>query len=65
MLVENAVTLSPPSETPRVVSSLGMVRKPRTYKFRLAVNMRYVNLHLGSKGFKFEGLKDLACRAEK
>ncbi len=44
---------------------MGVVRKPRTYEFRLTVNMRYVNRHVGSKAFKFEGLKDLADLAEK
>jgi hypothetical protein len=29
-------------------------------KFRLMVNMKYVNRHLGQKAFKFEELKDLA-----
>ena len=48
-----------------MVSPLGVVRKPRTNKFRLTVNMRYVNRHLGKKAFKFEGLKDLADLAER
>ncbi len=65
MLAGNAVTLLPPCERPCVVSPLEVVRKPRTYKFRLTVNMRYVNRHLGNKAFKFEGLKDLADLAEK
>jgi hypothetical protein len=56
MLAGNAVTLLPPSERPWVVSLLGVVRKPRIDKFRLMVNMRYVNGHLGNKAFKFEGL---------
>ena len=65
MLAGNAVTLLPPRERPWVVSPLGVVRKPRTHKFRLTVNMRYVIRHLGFKAFKFEGLKDLADLAEK
>jgi hypothetical protein len=65
MLAGNAVTLLPPCERPWVVSPLGVVRKPRTNKFGLAVNMRYVNRHVGNKAFKFEGLKDLADLAEK
>ena len=44
---------------------MGVVRKPRTDKCRLTVNMRYVNRHVGNKAFKFEGLKDLADLAEK
>jgi hypothetical protein len=32
---------------------------------RLTVNMRLVNHHLVDKGFKFEGLKDLADLAER
>ena len=65
MLAANAVTLLPPGEKPRVVSPLGVVPKHGTDKFRLTVNMRYVNRHLGRKVFKFEGLKDLADLAEK
>ncbi len=42
-----------------------MVPKRGTDKFRLTVNMRYVNKHLGKKAFKFEGLKDLADLAER
>ena len=48
-----------------MVIPLGAVRKPRTDKFGLTVNMRYVNRHMGNKAFKFEGLKDLADLAEK
>ena len=48
-----------------VVSPLGVVPKRGTDKFRLTVNMRYVNKHLGKKAFKFEGLKDLADLAER
>ena len=65
MLAGNAVTLLPPCERPWVVSPLGVVRKPRTDKFKLTVNTRYVNQHLGNKAFKFEGLKDLSDLAEK
>jgi hypothetical protein len=65
MLAGNAVTLLPPSKRPWVGSPLGVVRKPRTNKFRLTVYMRYVNRHVGNKAFKFEGLKDLADLAEK
>ena len=65
MLAAGAVTLLPPGEKPWVVSPLGVVPKPRTDKFRLTVNMRFVNRHLGKKAFKFEGLKDLADLAER
>jgi hypothetical protein len=65
MLAEGAVTRLPPGEKPTVVSPLGVVPKRGTNKFRLTVNMRYVNRHLGKKVFKFEGLKDLADLAEK
>ncbi len=65
MLAANAVTLLPPGERPTVVSPLGVVPKRGTDKFRLTVNMRYVNRHLGRKVFKFEGLKDLSDLAEK
>jgi hypothetical protein len=42
-----------------------VVPKRGNNKFRLTVNMRYVNRHLGKKVFKFEGLKDLADLAER
>ncbi len=60
MLAADAVTLLPPGEKQTVVSPLGVVPKRVTDKFRLTVNMRYVNKHLGKNAFKFEGLKDLA-----
>ena len=65
MTKENAVSLFPPGEKPWVVSPLGVVPKRGTDKFRLTVNMRFVNRHLGKKPFKFEGLKDLADLAER
>ncbi len=65
MLAADIVTLLPPGEKPTVVSPLGVVPKRGTDKFRLTVNMRYVNKHLGKKAFKFEGLKDLADLAER
>ena len=49
MLAAEAVTLLPPGEKPTVVSPLGVVPKRGTDKFRLTVNMRYVNKHLGKK----------------
>ncbi len=42
-----------------------MVPKRGTDKFRLAINIGYVNRHLGQKAFKFEGLKDLPVLAER
>ena len=65
MLAAEAVMLLPPGVKPTVVSPLGVVPKRGTDKFRLTVNMRYVNKHLGKKSFKFEGLKDLSDLAER
>ena len=65
MLAENAVIELPPGEKPTVVSPTGVVLKRGTNKFRLTVNMRYVNRHLGKKVFKSEGLKNLADLAER
>ena len=65
MLAKNAVTGLPPGAKPKVVSPLGVVPKRGTGKFRLTVNLRYVNRHLGKKVFMFEGLKDLVDLAEK
>ncbi len=48
-----------------MVSPLGVVPKAGTGKFRLTVNMWFVNRHLGDKVFKFEGLKDLVDMAER
>ena len=42
-----------------MVSPLGVVPKGTGGKFRLIINMRYVNAYLVKKKFKFEGLKDL------
>jgi hypothetical protein len=47
------------------VSPLGVIPKKGLDKFRLTVNMRYVNRHLGEKKFKMDGLKDLADMVEK
>ena len=65
MMATGAVTMLPEGEKPWVVSPLGVVPNKGTYKFRLTVNMRYVNRHLGEKKFKMEGMKDLADLAEK
>ncbi len=64
MMASGAVTLLPEREKPWVVSPLGVVPKKGTDKFRLTVNMRYVNRHLGEKKFRMEGMKDLAEIAE-
>ena len=48
-----------------VVSPVGMVPMRGKNKFRLIVNIKYVNRHLGKKVFKFEGLKDLEDLAER
>jgi hypothetical protein len=65
MMAEGVVTRLPPGEKPMVVSPLGVVPKRGNNKFRLTVNMRYVNRHLGNKVFKFVGLKDLADLAKR
>jgi len=65
MVTEKAVTMLPPGEKPYVMSPLGVVPKRGIDKFRLTVNMRYVNLHLGQKVFNLEGLKDLGDLAER
>jgi len=59
-VAENTVIRLPPGEKPMVVSPLGMMPKRGTNTFRLTVNMRYVNRHVGKKVFKFDILKDLA-----
>ena len=64
MMAENAVTKLPPGEKPTVVIPLEVVLKRVTNKFRLIVNMRYVDRKLGKIVFKLEGLKDLAGLAE-
>ena len=65
VLAENAITRLPMGERPTVASPLEVVPKRGTNKFRLTVNMRFVNRHLEKKVFKFEGLKDLADMVEK
>ena len=44
---------------------MGVLPKGSEGKFRLIINMRYVNEHLEKKKFKFEGLKDLTYMTEK
>jgi len=65
MLAAQSVTLLPPGDKPTVVSPLGLMPKRRTTKFRLTVNMRYMNRHLGKKAFTFKGLKGLADLAKR
>ncbi len=65
MLAEGALTRLSPGKKPMVVSSLGVVPKRGNNKFRLTVNMSYVNRRLGKKVLKFEGLKDLVDLAER
>ena len=56
MMAESVVIRLPQGEKPMVVSPLGVVPKRGKNKFRLIVNMRYVNRHLGRKILKLEGL---------
>jgi hypothetical protein len=65
MLSVGAVTLLPRGQKPLVVSPLGVVSKPHTNKYRLSVNLRYVNRRFRKKIFKFEGWKDLADLSER
>jgi hypothetical protein len=65
MLAADAVTLLPPRGEANGGEPFGVVLKRGTDKFRLTVNMRYVNKHLRKKAFKLEGLKDLADLAER
>jgi len=65
MLAAVAISKLPTGYKPAVISPLGVVPKGNSGKFRLIINMRYVNEHLICKKFKFEGLSDLADMAEK
>ena len=65
MLTAGAIAVLPQGERPEVASPLGVAPKGSEGKFRLVINMKYVNEHLAKKKFKFEGLKDLADLAEK
>jgi hypothetical protein len=55
-----AASALPTGVIPTVVSPLGVVSKPHSEKVRRIVNMRYVNIHLVKRVFKFEGLSDIA-----
>jgi len=65
MLEAGAISKLPGGYRPEVVSPLGVVPKGKEGKFRLIINMSYVNDHLVTNKFKFEGLSDLADLAEK
>ena len=54
-VAEKVVTMMQPGEKPWVVSPLRVVPKKCTDKFRLTVNMRYVNGDLGKKAFNLKG----------
>jgi hypothetical protein len=65
MVEAGAASALPTGVIPTVVSPLGVVPKPHSDKLRLIVNMRYVNDHLVTRVFKFEGLTDIAGMANK
>ncbi len=65
MMVAGAISRLPVGFKPEVVSPLDVVPKGKEGKFRLIINMSYVNDHLVTNKFKFEGLSDLADLAEK
>jgi hypothetical protein len=65
MLAARAISILPKGERPKVMSPLGVVPKGTEEKFRLVINMRYVNKYLVKKMFKFEGLNHLSDLAEK
>ncbi len=48
-----------------MVNTRGVGPKRETDKFRLTINMRYVNKHLGNEAFKFKGLKYMADLVER
>ena len=53
MVEAGALTRLPKGQRPKVVISIGVVRVPRSDKFRLVINMRYANKHLA----KSEGVQ--------
>jgi hypothetical protein len=65
MLEAGAVSILPSGVLPTIISPLGVVPKPNSEKLRLVVNMKYVNMHLSKRVFKFEGLADLPDMAKK
>ena len=50
MVEAGALTRLPRGHRPTVVIPIGVVSKPHSDKFRLVINMRYVNKHLAKKG---------------
>ncbi len=60
MLEAGAFSKLPVGYKPEVVSPLGVVPKGKEGKFRLNINMSYVNDNMATTKFKFEGLLDLA-----
>ena len=65
MLAAGAISILSKGERPEVVSPLGVVPKGTEGKFRLIINVSYVNEHLAKLKLKFEGLRDLAYMAKK
>jgi len=57
MLAARAISILPKGERPEVMNPLGVVRKATEGKFRLVINIRYVNEYMVKKKFKFEGMK--------
>ena len=55
MVEAGALTRLPKGQRPTVVFLIRVVRKPRSDKFRLVINMKYGNKHLAKKVFKFKG----------
>ena len=65
MVVDGADSVLTFGVIPTDTSPLDVVLKPHSDKFRLIVNMRYVNNHLIKRVIKFEGLSDIAKMAER
>jgi hypothetical protein len=65
MVEEGALTRPPKGQRPSVISLIRMVRKPRSDKVRIVINMRYMNTHFAKKVFNFEEWSDLADIDEK
>jgi len=64
MAEAGALTRLPEGQCPTVVNHpIGVGRKPHSEKFRLVVNMKYVNKHLANNVFKFEGFSDFVDNA--
>jgi hypothetical protein len=65
MVEAGALIRLPKYQRPTVIILVGVVRKPRSDKFRLVTNTRYMSKHLAKKVFKFEGWSDSADIVEK